>query len=253
MASRTQSFKAIVLKLKELPSGARVAVLLSKEHGILEGFIFGGGKSKLRSFASPWHCGTCWIYRDAAKDMIKLTDFDVENEFAALRTGLETIAIASYAAEYLITTGALGGDNEEAFDLMFGLLTKLENPPPNNDKEFFDRVVILFAVKALTIMGLMPLIDECASCTGTMCKSGLHYYSQRLSAFVCQDCAKEDCIEVFKGAIAWMKTCLAASFEQAVSIRLAADSSSGLKNVVFDMLNKQLGAPLKSLQCGILN
>jgi hypothetical protein len=52
MATRSASFDAIILRSKEVPSGARVATLLSAEEGIVEAFVFGGGKSKLRSLAS---------------------------------------------------------------------------------------------------------------------------------------------------------------------------------------------------------
>ena len=114
MATRSASFEALILRSKEVPSGARVATLLSADDGVVEAFVFGGGKSKLRSLASPWHYGRAWIYRDAAKGLVKLTDFDPEREFAAVRGSLEAIAAASFASELMLATSALGGDWPDA-------------------------------------------------------------------------------------------------------------------------------------------
>ena len=88
MAVRSASFDAIILRSKEVPSGARVVTLLSADEGIVEAFVFGGGKSKLRSLASPWYYGKAWVYRDAAKGLVKLTDFDAATRISGHQGGL---------------------------------------------------------------------------------------------------------------------------------------------------------------------
>ncbi|MFZ4618160.1 MAG: hypothetical protein ACOYM2_18435, partial [Rectinemataceae bacterium] len=64
MSNRNQVHEVLALRMKEVPSGARVLTMMSAESGIIEAFIFGGPKSKLRSLASPWGAGRAFLYHD---------------------------------------------------------------------------------------------------------------------------------------------------------------------------------------------
>ncbi|HOX91759.1 MAG TPA: recombination protein O N-terminal domain-containing protein, partial [Spirochaetales bacterium] len=103
MASRSVSFDALVLRTKESPAGHRIAQLLCKD-GVLDAFIFGGPKAKLRSLVSPWHAGRAWIYDDKSKGFLKLTDFDALEEFPRVRSDLSAIGAASLASEFILAT-----------------------------------------------------------------------------------------------------------------------------------------------------
>ena len=120
--------------------------------------MFGGGKSKLRSLASPWHYGTAWIYRDTAKGLIKLTDFDPLREYQGIRGNLDSIAAASFVSEFMIATSALGGDWADALSLVSSALSAFDEATSRGGKDSraVGRAVSLFTVRALEAMGLMP-------------------------------------------------------------------------------------------------
>jgi len=254
MATRSASFEALILRSKEVPSGARVATLLSAEDGVVEAFVFGGGKSKLRSLASPWHYGRAWIYRDAAKGLVKLTDFDPEREFAAVRGSLEAIAAASFASELMLATSALGGDWPDALELTVAALAAFDEAASRGDQGLLGRAVSLFALRALDAMGLGPDSGECRSCAGVMGDDAIHSYSRRSGGFVCARCAgrEPDAIPLPPGAVAWLGAAARRPFADAVRVGLADEAARALKACALDLAEKAAETPLRTLKSGLV-
>jgi len=253
MANRTSSIDALVLRVKDVPSGARVVTLLSAEDGVVEAFAFGGGKSKLRSLAAPWHFGRAWLYRDVAKGLVKLSDFDPSTEFSAVRSSLSSISAASFAAEFLAVTGALGGDWPFSLELALGLLTALdEGARRAPDDGQIARAASLFALRAVEAMGLCPVPGECPACAGASGSDALHSYSRRHGGFVCHRCAEPGDLAVPPGALAWLAASRARSLAEASRVGLAAESAAVLKAAALDMARRAAGSPLRTLEAGLL-
>jgi len=252
MASRSASFEAVILRAKEVPSGARVVTLLSADQGIVDAFVFGGGKSKLRSLASPWHRGTAWIYRDTGKDLIKLTDFDAITEYSGIRSDLGAIGVASFASEFIVATSALGGDWADALELTTALLSAIDSAAARRD--MIDRAVSLFCIRSLELMGLLPDPDECSACAGAMGRDALHSYSRRSGGFVCASCARSDsdALDVPAGALAWLDAASRLPFDRAVGIGLGDESLLALKSCVLDLARRAVDTPLRTLKSGLL-
>lgn len=230
----------------------------------MEAFAFGGGKSKLRSLASPWHYGRAWLYLDAAKGLCKLNDFDPRTEFASVRGDLASIAAASFASEFIAVTGALGGDWALSLELALGLLSALEEG--SGDEARATRAAALFALRAVEAMGLWPDLGECAACArasdacsrpvaaraGASVPDALHSYSRRHGGFVCERCAGPDSVDVPPGALAWLAASRGRPLAEAARAGLAAESAAALKAVALDMARKAAGSPLKTLESGLL-
>jgi len=261
MAQRSASYEALILRAKEVPSGARVVTLLSAEAGLVDAFVFGGGKSKLRSLASPWHFGRAWIYREAAKDFVKLTDFDPMREYQGIRADLGAIGVASFASELMIATSALGGDWADAVELTTGLLAAVDEALSRGDKDAIDRGVSLFVIQALEILGLMPDPGECSACAGAIRFDGLHWYSRRTGGFVCARCAqagdsdsrdRDEQFEIPAGAFVWLEAAGRASFGEAVRIGLGREAIAGLKACALDLARKAVDLPLRTLDSGFV-
>jgi DNA repair protein RecO (recombination protein O) len=264
MAQRTSSFDCVVLRCRESPSGARIITLLSDEAGLVDAFVFGGPKSRLRSLASPWHEGRAWIYRDSAKDFVTLRDFDAIREFPSVRTSLDAISAASLAGEFIMATSALGGDWMDAKALFIDLIQTLdlllaENPA--RLKGSIDRAVILFCVRAIQAMGLMPDPGECSSCAGAIRPDAVQSYSRRHGGFMCTACSagathgvarESGLIPLPTGALAWLAATEGMEFGQAVRTGLGAEAQAALKASVFDLLRKSAESPLRTLESGLL-
>lgn len=252
MASRSASFDVLLLRSKEVPSGARVVTLLSAEEGLIDAFVFGGGKSKLRSLASPWHYGRAWIYRDTSKGFIKLNDFDPLLEHAGIRGSLSAIASASFVSEFIGATSALGGDWPDALRLSLNVLASFDEAASKNDQSMLDRSVSLFILTALETMGLLPDTQECSACAGLIRGDTVQSYSRRSGGFVCARCAETDMMLVPQGVMAWLESARRRAFCQAVRIGLASEASAALRAIAIDLARKAADVPLRTLDSGLM-
>jgi DNA repair protein RecO (recombination protein O) len=263
MAERSASYEALILRAKEVPSGARVVTLLSAENGLVEAFVFGGGKSKLRSLASPWHFGRAWVYREPAKDFTKLSDFDALREYHGIRGDLAAIGAASFASEFIIATSAMGGDWADAVGLATSFLEALDEAAVRGDHDAVGRGVSLFTIRVLELLGQLPDPGECSACAGTMRSDGVHWYSRRAGGFLCGHCAgsgsggpdrhfREDLLEVPPGAFAWLEAAAGVSFGDAVRVGLGKEALAGLKAFALDLARKAVESPLRTLDSGFV-
>jgi DNA repair protein RecO (recombination protein O) len=252
MAQRSTTFDAVILRSRETSGGARIITLLADEAGLVDAFVFGGPKSRLRSLASPWHAGRAWIYRDSAKDMVKLTDFDAMQEFPTVRQHLATIGAAALASEFLVATSALGGDWPEARQLFCALLEALDKA--GADAMAVDRVLVLFCARAVGNMGLWPDPAECSGCGGIITAHAVQSYTRQHGAFLCPACAcaGQGLIELPRGALVWLIRTGSMDFGQAARVGLAADALSALKACLFDLLRKTAESPLRTLESGLV-
>ena len=246
MASRSASYEAIIIRSREVPSGARVATLLSPEAGLVDAFVFGGGKSKLRSLASPWHDGTAWVYTDSAKGLVKLTDFDVRNDNAALRTDLDAIAAASFVTELVQATAAFGGDWADAYALCMDAIRAVDGFA-SRDADGIDRAVSLFVVRAVALMGLLPETDECAVCAGALGSVAVHS-SRRTGAFLCSRCAVADpeSTELPAGVPAWLGATGSMRFFDAMKVGLGHEATRALKRWAIDLARHSVDVPFRT-------
>lgn len=252
MAQRSHSLPCIVLHSRESTSGGRILSLLSPEGGIVDAFLFGGGKSRLRSLASPWHRGQAWLYRDRA-EFSKLTDFDVLEDYPQIRSSLDALAGASLLSEVMLHTRALGGDAREAYGLAMHLLYALNEAaagqPGGQD---MDLAIMGFMAGVLVQMGLLPDPTACAHCSGIFQPNVLHFYSRQRLAFLCGRCAgpggrlgETGLLALPAGALAWLGR--QAAGQAAGRIGLAAESKQALWPCLVDILGRSVESPLKSL------
>ncbi len=244
------------MRSREIPSGGRVVSLLTAEDGVIDSFMFGGSKSKLRSLAAPWHEGRAWLYRDTQKDFIKLSDFDALIEFPSIRTNLEALSVAGFVSEFISETSALGGDGASAFSLVHDTLLALETmlssrsgaiPPAAHLP-----VLVQFCLRALLVMGMLPDSESCCLCAGTIVPNAIHSYARSHAGFVCAGCRAEaeygeSYVDIPAGAIVWLQKTLDLPFAQATRIGLAAEALAALETCTLDIVRQAADSPLKTL------
>ncbi|MBP7264553.1 MAG: DNA repair protein RecO C-terminal domain-containing protein [Spirochaetia bacterium] len=253
MSQRSLSYEAVILRARESPSGVRIVSLLSGDEGVVDAFVFGGPKSKLRSLVSPWHSGRAWLYRDPGRNFTTLRDFDVAEDFPGIRASLATIGAASLAAELVMATSAFGGDGPEARSLTLDLLRCLDG----SDDDRAARALTLFCLRAVELMGLIPDPSECSACAGQIPFDTVHSYSRYSGAFLCPPCACQDVhpdavLDVPPGALAWWRNSEGLDFAQAASAGLASQSLAAIKAVALDLAGKAAHGRLRTLESGVL-
>lgn len=185
---RNVSCSALILRSRPSGEANREVWLLSAEEGIFRATVFGGPKSKLRSYAVPFHSGQAWIYRDPAKDYRKLSDFDVHFWRAGLRERYERVMAADAVAETVLASHGGGGNWAEALALAGEVLDALEAA----DEDTCARIAVWFLWRWAAFLGIRPELSRCASCGNPLAPGSHCWYSYREGGIVCADCFGAD-------------------------------------------------------------
>jgi DNA repair protein RecO (recombination protein O) len=146
------------LALRVRPSGEsnREAFFLTGESGIIRAFIYGGPKSKLRSYVSPFHSGTLYLYHDPVRDSYKVSDFDVRDWRSGLRELYERAIYADIIAETILAASGGGSDWAGALRLAGRSLDALES----SDAETARRIVVHFLWNWAELLGVRPDLED---------------------------------------------------------------------------------------------
>lgn len=108
--TRFSACPALVLRVRPSGESNREAVFLTADSGISRGFVYGGPKSRLRSYVSPFHSGGLYLYHDPVRDSYKVTDFDVRNWRPGIRENYDR-TMAAAAITDTVLAGFGGGCN----------------------------------------------------------------------------------------------------------------------------------------------
>jgi DNA repair protein RecO (recombination protein O) len=181
---RSHAYTALTLRVR--PSGEnREAVFLTAEDGLVRATLFGGPKSKLRSYVAPFNSGTLWIYRDPVKDTRKVSDFDVRSWRPGLRELYERSDTASALSAAVLKGQGGGGEWREALAMAEKSLDALETA----DEETCERILIHFLWNWGNHLGLRPDPEHCASCNRTINDAEVLWFI-RGEGLLCKSCAQ---------------------------------------------------------------
>jgi len=187
LASRDLRVPCIILRSRDSGAGHRLVSLMTPELGLLEAFMYGGGKSKLRSLASPYHAGMAWLYHDPVRDSYKLSDFDPVSAHEGARASLGASLHASLWAELLIRVRGGGVDFQGPFRILDACLSGLDALP--EAEAVYASLVFIWGLAGC--MGLRPDPAACMACPGALGWDGVECYSSAEGGFLCRVCAAE--------------------------------------------------------------
>jgi DNA repair protein RecO (recombination protein O) len=200
--ARSFTYEALVLRARPAGESNREAWFLTREEGILKATVFGGPKSRLRAYVSPFHQGTLWVYHNPVRDYRTVTDFDVRCWRPGLREQYERIETAGTVAETALASFGGGGDWERALGLAGSALDALSEA----DAACCSRILIHFLWNWLDFLGLTPDIRHCASCACEYPAHGVVLFGGPDGTLRCPSCAgsEEGLIPVGPGARRWL-------------------------------------------------
>lgn len=247
--SRTAVYSALTLQLRNFGESNREAVFLTAEEGLVRATVFGGPKSKLRSYAAPYHGGKIWVYRDPVRDSRKLTDFDVLSWRPGIRESYGKLMAAGALAETILSSHGGGGSWTEALDLANGTLDALDAGTENTIPGTILRFLLLWA----ELLGAVPELDRCGSCACMPSADGVLYYSRTEGAIVCAECAAPllrsaagDLSALGPGARRWISAVAGMSAAEALRYGMDGRSSSQVQAFATELLAGALGRRLSS-------
>ena len=205
--------------------------------------VFGGPKSRLRSYASPFHSGQVWIYHEPVKDTRKLSDFDVHHWRPGLRELYDRAMAADAVAQTILASHGGGGSWNKALSLAEASLDALENA----DEEVCSRIVVWFLWQWAGFLGLMPELDHCSSCAQPMAAGSMLWYSLQEGIIACGTCLEKDrgtVLEAGPGCRRWLETIRNLPAVQVPRYTLDEKSFRQAKVLVSTIIAEALGRPL---------
>jgi DNA repair protein RecO (recombination protein O) len=217
VASRNLVYSALSLRSRESPGGSRILTLMTAEAGLVDVFVFGGPKSKLRSLASPYASGRAFVYFDPVKDLYKLTDFETLESYPALREDLGRIWGAGLVAELLLRSSGGGGDFPLVLELALGCLRALDASEPGGS----EKPVLVFLWRLVNLLGLGHDPEACSSCGREIrpirTDEPIAAFSFALEGFLCPSCAAQAdrSLPLGTGSIRWLSRVLELDFAEA--------------------------------------
>jgi len=223
--TRNASCRALVLRTRASGESNREAWLLCERTGIVRVTVFGGPKSRLRAYASPFHSGRAWTYHDPVKDSRKLTDFDVDRWRPGIREMYERAMAADAIARVALASHGGGGNWGDALSLTEAALDAAEGA----DEETCPRVVPWFLWRWADFLGLRPDLASCPLCGRPAAQGAPLWFSPREGGAVCAACknavdARGGLVEIGPGARLWLETALSLPHDRLASH--AADGAS---------------------------
>jgi DNA repair protein RecO (recombination protein O) len=253
VSARNLVYEALALRARESPGGSRILTLMTAESGLVDVFVFGGPKSKLRSLAAPYAAGRAFVYLDPVKDFQKLSDFEVRESFPALRENLDRLWSAGLVAELLIKTSGGGGDYPRILDLALRCLAALDSCLPSA----FEPPLLLFLWRFVELLGIGPDPSSCSGC-GTELRPSkvgpdfLGAYSFALEGFLCPSCASraERVLHLGVGAFRWLIRSLELDYDEALRLVILPETLRTLKILLFSLARAAAETPLASLDAG---
>jgi DNA repair protein RecO (recombination protein O) len=197
--ARNVTYSALVLRTHPLGESNREAFFLTAEEGIIRATVFGGPKSKLRSFVSPFHQGTLWVYHDTVKDFMKVTDFDVKRWRPGLREQYERAMAATAVVDTVTFSHAGGGNWAAALERSGGTLDALDNA----GEGLVLRIFYHFLWNWIDLIGEKPSLRVCSLCGSTF--EGAVLYAPIEGSLLCPACAVgHEGITLGAGARKWL-------------------------------------------------
>ncbi len=174
-----EEVEGIVVDEKSYSETSKILYIITKEHGYISVLSKGckNIKSPLRSVSTRLTFGKFIIYYKEGK-LSTLKEVSVINTFKNIKKDINKISYSAYLLE--LSSGVVKQNNDiTIFENLINALIKID--------EGFDPLVIMniLELKYLELLGVMPVIDECALCGKN---TGIVTLSSYRGGYVCVNC-----------------------------------------------------------------
>ena len=156
-----ERLEAVVLKLHALGDTSRIAVLYTRERGIVRAVAKGARqpKSKFAGALAPLHRVSAHLYFKEGRDLQLLSGLDLLESYAKAED-FERLAHAQAAVE--LVDRLVWGEEEHAalYELLTAALARLTRAPSDE----LAALSVALQVQAAGLLGYRPVLSECAGC-----------------------------------------------------------------------------------------
>lgn len=171
----------IVLDQSDLGENDRLAIVFTKEEGLLKAVVKGAGrpKSKLRGLTQPFTYSSFQLFKGKSFD--RVTQVSVYHAYPGIMEGYDKMIYARYLAELLIAVLPERAKDQGQFDFFLSIMSCLEERADS-------WIIVRWAeLGILSLAGFAPSFSYCTSCGKDRPEAPV-YFSLRDGGAVCCDC-----------------------------------------------------------------
>jgi DNA repair protein RecO (recombination protein O) len=234
--------EAIVLIKRDFRETSLIVDFFTRDFGKISGLLKGirTDPKKFASTLEPFSLNEIVFYEKRNSSLHLVSQADSRESFAAIRSNISKVGIASFMMELVSAVMAVEDRNEEVFDLTLTCLKELAtttNP---------DKIMTIFKIKMLTLSGFKPHFDSCISCGDRI--SGQSKFSMCLGGLLCPRCFQKDLSgrSIFRGTIASILHIERNDFRNNLNLGLNPDIKKELDVILNAFINFHLERELKS-------
>jgi DNA repair protein RecO (recombination protein O) len=208
--------EAIVLRTFPLADQDKIAVLLTRERGVLRGVAKGARKfgNRFGSTLEPLSHITAFFYEKEHVELVTISACDLRESFFDLASDLPTNFAVSYIVELIEEFVPIRATENLSFRLFLSILQAFR------DKIDVRVLTRYFEAWILRINGIMPDIRRCRRCRKAIAETAPGWLSPRRDSVFCDACAparKEEITESLGRFLMWVQAnppaaCAAAPF-----------------------------------------
>ncbi|WP_316571988.1 DNA repair protein RecO [Neobacillus sp. YIM B06451] len=178
-----QKCEGIIIRTTDYGETNKVVTLFTREWGKIGAMARGAKKPNSRLSAATQLLTHGYFLVHKSSGMGSLQQGEIISSMKSIREDIFLTAYASYIAELTDKAAEDRKPNPFLFELLYQTLNYLN--------EGYDPEILMFIyeMKMLNVMGLYPILDQCAVCGST---DGHFSFSIREGGFICHRCIEND-------------------------------------------------------------
>lgn len=228
--------EALVLKTFDFRETSIIAHFYTRGFGRLNGILKGirSDPKKFGSTLEPFSANEIVFYHTRNSDLHLVSQCDLLDNYSAIRADLKAIACACYLIDLVRHLMPQEEKNEQVYALISFALAQL------NQNAEVDKVLRIFIIKLLRIIGFKPRLDGCVLCDGVISETA--YFSVKRGGLLCRRCAPGEgsSSDVLKGTIASILHMEESSWQQALRLGLTGRIREELHRLISSFIEFHL-------------
>jgi len=239
--------EGVILKTYRVGEYHKGLVIISPDLGVLHATAFGAykGKSKLSGVSEPFTRGDFLLYHDPVKDRYKVTEITPRSYHEELRSDLDRYYTGLFWSELIIKSFGGGSEYSQLFYLLQASLKFLENT------HHIERANLQYVWRYLDITGFLPNLTLCAGCGRKI--NGMDVLYWQNGEFVGQECVlAPELHRLSPAARKYLLHTRRLTPEQTEAIGLSSTEQTGLKKLLYAVIEDVVGFRLNTLQQGVV-
>ncbi|NBC28617.1 MAG: DNA repair protein RecO [Spirochaetes bacterium] len=248
--NRNDVFRAVILTNRRIGEIHRLVTMLAEERGLVRAMAHGAysKRGKLKGTTTPFTYGTCYLYTNPVKEQHKITDFDVVDDFAAVKEHIERFYTASLWAETILKSYGAGDEyGQGTGEVLTLLVTALEALASVPD----DRVTLVslqFLWRYVALNGVQPSLAECSASGRPFAAEEVRYFGGRTEGVVAGEYADPDAEGLAPGVARYLEHTASLSFDESLRVGMASESRRNARRFVHTIVEQMVEGPLNTLQ-----